>query len=136
MHLPSLLISALFLMGTSAVPAPQATYAESEEPATVDSTAPIRSPTAPYGVISVRSGSPIHLLPMQARGLNFYLGGAPSSYCPQPPVTSCPSGEDTIYSGLGALVRSLVVAASDTDTDTCAVRACPWWSADLRPQGR
>ncbi len=136
MHLSSFLISALSLMCTYAAPAPQASYTEPEEPTTTDSTALITSPTAPYRVISVRSGSPIHLLPMQARGFNFYLGGSPSSYCPQPLVTSCPSGEDTIYSGLGGLVRVVLIPASNTETDVSSVRARPRRSADLRPQGR
>lgn len=41
---------------------------------------------------------------MQARGQNFYLGGSPATYCPQPPVTECPAGLATIFAGLGGLV--------------------------------
>jgi hypothetical protein len=88
----------------SAAPAPQATSTCTEEAAATTSAAPITLPTAPYGVMSIRSGSPVHLLPMQARGQNFYLGGSPATYCPQPPVTECPSGLDTVFAGLGALV--------------------------------
>lgn len=105
MHFSILVLSALFLMGTYAISAPQATTTCTEESATPSSAAPITSPTAPYGVISARSGSPVHLLPMQAREQNFYLGGSPATYCPQPPVTNCPSGMDTIFGGLGGLVR-------------------------------
>jgi hypothetical protein len=104
MRLIMLLISAFSLIGAYAGPAPQATTTCTEEPAASTSAAPITSPTALYGVMSARSGSPVHLLPMQARGSNFYLGGSPATYCPQPPVTSCPAGLDTIFGGLGSLV--------------------------------
>lgn len=39
-------------------------------------------PTAPYIVTAARSGSPIHLLPMNAAGFRFYLGGQTATYCP------------------------------------------------------
>jgi hypothetical protein len=106
MRLSTLILSALLLLGACAyaAPAPQATSNCTEEPATTTPAAPITSPTAPYTVMSARSGMPVHLLPMQARGFNFYLGGSPAVYCPQPPVTSCPSGETTIFNGLGGLV--------------------------------
>lgn len=104
MYFSTLLISALPLIGAYAAPAPQASTTSAEEPATTAAGAAITSPTAPYGVMSARSGSPVHLLPMQARGQNFYLGGSPATYCPQPPVPSCPAGLATILGGLGSLV--------------------------------
>jgi hypothetical protein len=97
------LIFALSLV-VSAAPAPQATSTCTKEAAASASAALITRPTAPYDVMSIRSASPVHLLPMQARGQNFYLGGSPATYCPQPPVTECPSGLDTVFAGLGALV--------------------------------
>jgi hypothetical protein len=97
------LVFALSLL-VSGAPMPQATSTCTEGAAATTSAAPITSPTAPYGVMSIRSGSSVHLLPMQARGQNFYLGGSPATYCPQPPVMDCPSGLDTVFAGLGALV--------------------------------
>ncbi|KAL5392757.1 hypothetical protein DPSP01_000457 [Paraphaeosphaeria sporulosa] len=38
--------------------------------------------TTYFGVISSRSASPIHLLPLQANGGKFFLGGTASGYCP------------------------------------------------------
>jgi hypothetical protein len=65
-----------------------------------------------FGVISSRSASPIHLLPLTARGGKFYLGGgAPSSYCPtEIGAENCPPGNSTVLAGgdntlsLGVLV--------------------------------
>jgi hypothetical protein len=79
---------------TSAHPAPSAT----------SSAAPAASSAAAgssyFGVISARSGSPIHLLPLTARGNKFYLGGAgPSSYCPPSVGSACPSGNSTVFTG-------------------------------------
>jgi hypothetical protein len=58
-------------------------------------------PTGYFSVISARSASPIHLLPLQARGGKFYLGGAPpSSYCPVEVVgDACPPGNTTVLVG-------------------------------------
>jgi hypothetical protein len=37
-----------------------------------------------FGVMSTRSASPVHLLPLTARGQKFYLGGGPpATYCPE-----------------------------------------------------
>ena len=55
-----------------------------------------------YGVISSRSGSPIHLLSMTASGLGFYLGGNTSTYCPTSVVQDCPPGTQTILAPGGA----------------------------------
>jgi len=47
-----------------------------------------------FTVISARSGSPIHLLPLNAAGEKFYLGGQPATYCPTE-VNPCPPGDVT-----------------------------------------
>ncbi|KAF1357823.1 hypothetical protein EJ07DRAFT_126720 [Lizonia empirigonia] len=52
-----------------------------------------------FTVISSRSASPIHLLPLTARDGKFYLGGTPSSYCPESVGASCPSGNTTTFIG-------------------------------------
>ena len=66
--------------------------------------AALHSPTAPYTVISARSGSPIHLQPLNAAGQSFYLGGSAATYCPLTNQTQCPPGKATAFLGLGALV--------------------------------
>jgi hypothetical protein len=60
-----------------------------------------QAPTGYFGVISARSASPVHLLPLQARGGKFYLGGGPpSSYCPVEVVgDACPPGNTTVLVG-------------------------------------
>jgi hypothetical protein len=62
-------------------------------------------------VIAARSASPIHLLPLTARNGKFYLGaGAPTSYCPpEVPAGSCPSGDNTVFSGGDGLLGLGVV---------------------------
>jgi len=53
-----------------------------------------------FGVMSTRSASPVHLLPLTARGGKFYLGGSgPSSYCPPNVADACPPGTDTTLAG-------------------------------------
>ncbi len=103
MHFVIFLNFALLLVAF-ATASPQETITCTEELTATTSSAAIRSPSSPYSVVSALSESPIHLLPMQARKQNFYLGGLPGAYCPQPPVSSCPSGVATIFVGLGALV--------------------------------
>jgi hypothetical protein len=58
------------------------------------------APTGYFSVISARSASPVHLLPLQARGGKFYLGGSTSSFCPENiPASSCPAGNTTVLVG-------------------------------------
>ncbi|PYH99915.1 hypothetical protein BO71DRAFT_393886 [Aspergillus ellipticus CBS 707.79] len=59
--------------------------------------------TAAFGVMSARSGSPIHLLPLNAAGSAFYLGGETESYCPFGNSSSlCPAGTETVFAGTGS----------------------------------
>jgi hypothetical protein len=44
---------------------------------------PLTQPTSWLTVTAARSGSEIHLLPMNAAGLRFWLGGSTISYCPE-----------------------------------------------------
>ncbi|KAF2746915.1 hypothetical protein M011DRAFT_392483, partial [Sporormia fimetaria CBS 119925] len=58
--------------------------------------------TSYFGVMSTRSASPVHLLPLTARGGKFYLGGGPpSSYCPEQETVKpyCPPGTETTLAG-------------------------------------
>ena len=78
---------------------------------------PSATPAPPAGpnyftVISARSASPVHLLPLTARGGKFYLGGGPpSSYCPVAQVgDACPSGNTTtLVGGQGTLSMGVIV---------------------------
>lgn len=56
--------------------------------ATEPSSKPVYTATQLY---AYREGSPIHLLPIQARGLYFQLGGLPTTVCPDN-VKDCPPG--------------------------------------------
>ncbi|PWY86921.1 hypothetical protein BO70DRAFT_360648 [Aspergillus heteromorphus CBS 117.55] len=59
--------------------------------------------TAAFGVMSARSGSPIHLLPLNAAGSAFYLGGETESYCPFGNSSAlCPPGTETVFAGSGS----------------------------------
>ncbi|KIV85247.1 hypothetical protein PV11_00969 [Exophiala sideris] len=60
---------------------------------------PITSPTSSITVVSARSGSPIHFLRMNARGLRFWLGGDTLSYCPEEveQIDACPPGNETVF---------------------------------------
>ncbi|OKO98732.1 hypothetical protein PENSUB_8983 [Penicillium subrubescens] len=49
----------------------------------------------PFGVMAVRSASPIHYAQLNAAGQKFWLGGQTSSYCPEQ-VQNCPPGNQTI----------------------------------------
>lgn len=49
-----------------------------------------------FTVMALRSGSPIHYLPVQAGGQRFFLGGKPSTYCPTF-VAKCPPGNETVF---------------------------------------
>lgn len=73
---------------------------------------PPRTPATPkpFTVIAARSGSPIHLQQIEANGFKFWIGKAASTYCPSPPVTTCPPGTATAFlvnAGQCSLVNSL-----------------------------
>lgn len=57
-----------------------------------------------FGIMSARSGSPIHLLPLNANSGGFYLGGNTSSYCPI--SSGCPAGTETVFAGDGSALVS------------------------------
>lgn len=64
------------------------------------------APHPPFTVMSARSGSPIHLLPMTARNERFWLGGKTTTYCPSNVGISCPPGKETVFAPGGtAMVR-------------------------------
>ncbi|KAF2134459.1 hypothetical protein P153DRAFT_362229 [Dothidotthia symphoricarpi CBS 119687] len=71
-----------------------------------------------FSVISARSASPIHFLPLQANGGRFFLGGEPSASCPDG-VGACPPGNITSLIGgdgslsLGSIVPQQVYVAID-----------------------
>lgn len=95
---------ALPLLGAYAAPTRDGSSATtSSSCSAATSSAPLTSPTAAYGVISVRSGSPIQYLSMNAAGENFTLGGTTATFCPDSVGTACPPGTDTVFLGLGAL---------------------------------
>ncbi|EEP78741.1 hypothetical protein UREG_03587 [Uncinocarpus reesii 1704] len=54
-------------------------------------------------VMASRSGSPIHLSPMNAGGRAFSLGGPTQTYCPVQVGDACPPGEQTVIAGLSSL---------------------------------
>jgi hypothetical protein len=61
---------------------------------------PLTYPTSWLSVTSVRSGSPVHFLPLNAAGFRFYLGGRTISYCPDKVRAegACPEGDKTVLS--------------------------------------
>lgn len=63
-------------------------------------------PTSWLHITAARSGSQIHLLPMNAAGSRMYLGGQTISYCPDEVESEggCPPGNDTVIS-LCSMVR-------------------------------
>ncbi|KAJ5757309.1 uncharacterized protein N7511_006003 [Penicillium nucicola] len=71
----------------AAIPGKQAKQAKQAE-----------SSDASFGVISARSASPIHLLPLNAVGSYFYLGGNAQSYCPEG-IPGCEQTNQTVITG-------------------------------------
>ncbi|KIW98372.1 uncharacterized protein Z519_00032 [Cladophialophora bantiana CBS 173.52] len=77
----------------------------------VSSSSPVgllTTPTSWLTVMASRISSPIHLLPMNAAGYRFFLGGETVSYCPTDveETGDCPAGNQTVLSpcAMGALV--------------------------------
>lgn len=84
----------------------QPTKTSSTPPTSTTSCVPITTPTKAFTVIAAHSGSPIHLLPLEAGGLGFHLGGGTASYCPESVGSSCPPGNQTVF--LGSSISVLV----------------------------
>ncbi|KAH8431953.1 putative IgE binding protein [Aspergillus melleus] len=70
--------------------------------------APTQDANPAFGVMSSRSASPVHLLPMNAAGQHFYLGGQPSTYCPLPDGKGCPPGTSTVFAPGGGSLNVMV----------------------------
>lgn len=90
------LVAGALAGGECYAPAPASTY-NAPQPSTT------ATPGSDYFVVtSSRSTSPIHLLPVNARGGKFYIGaGPPSSYCPAETIgaANCPPGNETVFAG-------------------------------------
>lgn len=73
-----------------------------------------------FSVMSARSASPIHLLPLNAIGGKFFLGGSPSSYCPPSIGDACQNypGNDTVLAG-GDATLSLGVVVPGGQQGSC-----------------
>jgi hypothetical protein len=74
-----------------------------------------------FGVISSRSASPIHLLPLQANGGKFFLGGTASGYCPSAAIgtETCdglPGNVTTLAGGEVTLSLGVVVPGGQQGT--------------------
>lgn len=94
-HLTSALLAGATASLTAAAPSPRpnANAAADDVPAR-------------FTVMALRSASPIHYMPMQARGREFWLGGDPSTYCPEVVGDACPEEQDfTVIAGLRYMVR-------------------------------
>ena len=73
-------------------------------------TAPASTPTAPYTIFGYRQGNEDVHKYWNAGGEKFYLGGFPSTYCPdavQQESGACPSSNVTAFVGLLSLVCHL-----------------------------
>ncbi|KAK5061323.1 hypothetical protein LTR84_007865 [Exophiala bonariae] len=77
--------------------------AETTSGAVSNSTSTISSsqsrPTLPFSAVAIRSGSPIHFLPINAADFRFWLGGQTKSYCPKlvQDLGDCPPGDLTAF---------------------------------------
>lgn len=82
---------------------------------------PSPAPSPYFSVISARSASPIHLLPLEANGGKFYLGGTRSAYCPADNVGEAvcaqyPGNTTTLAGGYGTLSLGVVVPGGQQGT--------------------
>ncbi|PKX95949.1 putative IgE-binding protein [Aspergillus novofumigatus IBT 16806] len=61
--------------------------------------------TSKFSVMSARSASPVHLLPLNAAHGTFWLGESPSTFCPESveKVGGCPPGTTTRFASESAL---------------------------------
>jgi hypothetical protein len=67
---------------------------------------PVEKRGSGFTAIAARSGSPIHLLPINAGGSGLYVGGSPSTYCPSDIVDPCPPGNETVFANAFNLVST------------------------------
>ena len=60
-----------------------------------------------FTLLASAPGTDFDELPVEASGGHFYIGGGPSTYCPQfVPAGMCPAGNETVFAG-SALVSSI-----------------------------
>lgn len=85
-NIPGVVVSTVF--GTATLTLPVTVSATVTPSATSAPSDNIYTATQLY---AYRENSPIHLLPIQARGLYFQLGGLPATACPEF-VQNCPPG--------------------------------------------
>ncbi|KAJ6261032.1 hypothetical protein Dda_3697 [Drechslerella dactyloides] len=83
--------------------------AVSAAPAALPSDAPASE--LKFGIMAIRSASPIHYGQVNASGQKFFIGVEPSAYCPVPPVPAgaCPSGKYTSMVGDSSLSLNVMV---------------------------
>ncbi|KAJ5194289.1 hypothetical protein N7491_001626 [Penicillium cf. griseofulvum] len=60
-----------------------------------------------FGVMAMRSASPIHFAQLNAAGQKFYLHGETASYCPEQ-VQHCPLGKQTVFAPGGGSLDVMV----------------------------
>ncbi|KAL8708508.1 MAG: hypothetical protein Q9225_007590, partial [Loekoesia sp. 1 TL-2023] len=67
-------------------------------------------PPLTFGVIAARSASPVHLQPVNANGLAFWIGKDTATYCPLSNQAQCPPGTETVFAvgGGGASLDTAV----------------------------
>lgn len=63
---------------------------------TGDTNPQCNDPIITFSSLALRSGSPIHFEPLNARDNHIYVGGKTSSYCPTG-VKGCPKGNTTVF---------------------------------------
>src|SRR5579859_3740560 len=86
---------------STAVTVTKTVYITTSAPCSASSSSSSSAPPAPtpFTVIAAHSGSPIHLQPVEASGLQFWIGKGPTTFCPVPPVPAdqCPAGTSTVF---------------------------------------
>lgn len=92
---------------------------------TETSSKPLYTATQLY---AYREGSPIHLLPIQARGLFFQLGGLPTTACPSF-IKDCPPGVLTGINQCELVSTNTILHHVTVLTQT--VGRCCWWTTGV-----
>lgn len=83
----TLLTTLTFLSGAFALP----------QTTTTSSPAPSSTPTGPFGLMSIRSGSDIQYAQIAAADSHFWIGRATNTYCPSEPSIPCASLGNQTY---------------------------------------